>query len=206
MSPQTIEKLTEKNRVVIAEDQRFTLSGISWNQYEILRATLDENPGLRMAYLEGTLELFMPGAKHEKIKTTIGRLIETYSLEANIRLYGCGSTTYRKRAKERGLEPDESYCKDVEKEVPDLAIEVIITSGSIDLLDIYQGLEVAEVWFWENERLLLYRLQGEHYVQIEQSIVLPKLDLELLVRCANRLDQYDAVLEFRNELRSRQSI
>lgn len=49
-----------------------------------------------MTYLERTLELFMPSAKHENIKKTIARLIETYSLETNTRLYGYGSTTYRK--------------------------------------------------------------------------------------------------------------
>ena len=201
MSPETLEKLTEETTAIAAEDRRFALDGITWNQYEILRATLDERAGLRMAYLEGTLEFFMPGAKHERIKTTIGRLIETYSLEANIRLYGCGSTTYRKRAKERGLEPDESYCKDVNKEFPDWAIEVIITSGSIDLLDIYRGLEVPEVWFWEDDWLLLYRLQGEKYVPLERSIVLPELDIDLLVRCANMSDRSDAVLEFRKGLR-----
>jgi len=197
MNPHLLEKTTS----LIAEDQRLTLYGVSWQQYEILRATLDDFAGLRMNYLKGTLEIFMPGAKHEQTKSVIGRLIETYSLETNTRLYACGSTTYRKQAEERGLEPDESYCIGNLKEFPDLAIEVIVTSGSIDLLEVYRGLGVSEVWFWKNGQLSMYRLQAGQYEQIERSILLPNLDINLLVRCANMPDQYDAVIEFRNAIR-----
>jgi Uma2 family endonuclease len=193
--------LLEKTASLVAEDQRLTLYGVSWEQYEILRDTLDDFAGLKMTYLEGTLELFMPGAKHEKSKKTIARLVELYSIETNTRLYGCGSTTYRKKAKERGLEPDESYCLGEEKEFADLAIEVIVTSGSIDLLEVYRGLGVSEVWLWKNGQLSLYRLQAGEYEQIERSILLPNLDINLLVRCANMPDQYDAVIEFRNAIR-----
>jgi Uma2 family endonuclease len=196
MNPNLLEKTS-----LVADLQRLTLYGVSWQQYEILRATLDDFAGLRMNYLKGTLEIFRPGAKHEQTKSVIGRLIETYSLETNTRLYACGSTTYKKQAEERGLEPDESYCIGEEKEFPDLAIEVIVTSGSIDLLDIYIGLGVPEVWFWKNGQLSLYRLQAGQYEQIERSILLPNLDINLLVRCANMPDQHDAVIEFRNAIR-----
>ncbi|GET41431.1 Uma2 family endonuclease [Microseira wollei] len=193
--------LLEKTASLVADLQRLTLYRVYWQQYEILRATLDDFAGVRMNYLKGTLEIFKPGSKHERIKSLIGRLIETYSLETNTRIYACGSTTYRKQAEERGLEPDESYCIGNLKEFPDLAIEVIVTSGSIDLLEVYRGLGVSEVWFWKNGQLSLYRLQAGQYEQIERSILLPNLDINLLVRCANMPDQYDAVIEFRNAIR-----
>lgn len=196
MNPNLLEK--PASQVV---EQRLTLSGVTWEQYETVRSTLDDFPGLRMTYLEGTLEIFMPSPKHERIKTTIARLIELYSIETNTRVYGCGSTTYRKKAKERGLEPDESYCVGEIKEFPDFAIEVIITSGSIDKLDVYQGLGIPEVWFWENDEISLYQLREEKYELINRSTFLPDLDIDLLVRCANIADQYDAVVEFRNAIR-----
>lgn len=195
MNPNLLEKLD--TQVV---EQRLTLSGVTWEQYETLRSTLDDFPGLRMTYLEGTLEIFMPSPKHERIKTTIARLIELYSIDTNTRVYGCGSTTYRKKAKERGLEPDESYCVGEVKEFPDFAIEVIITSGSIDKLDVYQGLGIPEVWFWEDSKVSLYQLREEKYELINRSTFLPDLDIKLLVRCANIADQYDAVVEFRNAI------
>ncbi len=142
----------------------------------------------------------MPSPEHEIMKTMLGRLIELYSIETNTRLYGCGSTTYRKKAKERGLEPDESYCVETLKEFPDFAIEVIVTSGSINKLDVYQGLDVPEVLFWQDGRLFLYHLR-EKYELIERSEFIPDLDIDLLVRCASIPDQYDAVLEFRKALR-----
>ncbi|MCL1466796.1 Uma2 family endonuclease [Argonema galeatum] len=198
MNPQILEK-TEN--FVVEEDRRLTLYGVTWEQYETIRDTLDDYAGLKMIYIEGTLEFFMPGAKHERIKSVIGRLVETYSLETNIRLYASGSTTYRKKAEEKGLEPDESYSIGEFKEFPDFAIEVIVTSGSIALLEVYKGLEIPEVWIWRNGKLSLYYLRGENYELIERSNFLPELDIELLVRCANIPDQYDAVVEFRNAIR-----
>ncbi len=181
-------------------DQRLLLSGVTWEQYETLRATLDNIAGLRMTYLEGQLELFMPSAAHENIKTTIARILELYAIVQNIRLYGFGSTTYRKQAAERGLEPDECYYLEVQKEFPDIAIEVNITSGSLNKLAVYQGLGVPEVWIWQNGQLLIYRLRDQRYEQIPASEFLPALDLELVNRCVALPDQHDAVMAFRDAL------
>ncbi len=196
MNPDLLDKPASQG----VEEQRLTLDKVTWEQYETLRDTLENYPGLRITYLEGALELFMPSPEHENIKKTIARLIELYSVETNTRLYGYGSTTYRKKAEARGLEPDECYCVGEVKEFPDFAIEVIVTSGNIDKLDVYQGLGISEVWFWENDQLSLYHLRGEKYESIIKSEFLPSLDINLLVHCANIPDQYDAVLEFRKAI------
>ena len=119
------------------EEQRLILYGVNWQQYETLQATLNDFPGLRMFYLEGTLEIMSPSPEQEVDKTTIARLIEIYALERDIDLTGYGSTTFRKPAQERGLEPDECYCFGQLKEFPDIALEVIVSSGGIDKLSIY---------------------------------------------------------------------
>jgi Uma2 family endonuclease len=69
------------------------------------------------------------------------------------------------------------------KENPDLAIEVNITSGSIDKLEKYKRFNITEVWFWENDKLFLYHLKNGNYEQINQSQLLPDLDIDLLVTC-----------------------
>lgn len=102
-------------------DERIVLHGITWAQYEALRAALDDKPGLRMTYLEGALEIMSPSRRHQHIKTFIARLLEAYADERRIVLLGFGSETFKKQAMERGLEPDECYCVGDEKEVPDLA-------------------------------------------------------------------------------------
>src|SRR5580704_12864602 len=132
-------------------EQRFLMHGVPWKTYVLLREALDV-PGLRMTYFKGALELMSPSPEHERIKKMIARLVEMYAVEADTPLYAYGSTTFRRELKERGLEPDECYCVGADLErYPDIAIEVVVTSGGIEKLPIYEGLEVAEVWFWADE-------------------------------------------------------
>ncbi|XXX77635.1 Uma2 family endonuclease [Sorangium sp. So ce134] len=119
-------------------EQRFVLYGVPWQTYVRLRDELD-TPGLRMTFCEGTLELIRPSIDHESAKKTIARLIEIFALERDVPLYGYGSTTFRREAKARGLDPDECYCVgEALKEFPDIAIEVMLTSRGIDKLSVLQ--------------------------------------------------------------------
>ena len=85
-------------------EQRVVLPSVTWQQYESLLATLGDYPGLRLIYLEGMLEIFMPSPEHEMLKKVIARLLERYSEEVDIPLHGYGSTTFRREVKARGLE------------------------------------------------------------------------------------------------------
>jgi Uma2 family endonuclease len=183
------------------EEQRIIINNVTWQQYETLRATLDDIPGLRMTYLEGTLELMNPSKKHELDKKTIARLVEIYVLEMDIDLTGYGSTTFRKQIKARGLEPDECYCFGQIKEVPDIAIEVILSSGGIDKLSVYQGLAIPEVWFWQNNQFAVYHLRQEGYELINRSEFLPELDLTVLAQYVQLPHQTQAVKAYRDSLR-----
>ena len=55
----------------------------------------------------------------------------------------------------REVEPDECYVFGPPRKArrPDLTIEVIWTSGSIDKLEIYRKLTVGEVWIWRDGKL-----------------------------------------------------
>lgn len=182
-------------------EQRLILNSVTWEQYETLRATLDDFPGLRMTYLEGTLEIMTPSPEHEFDKKTIARLIEIYALEMDIDLSGYGSTTSRKQAKERGLEPDECYCFGQLKEFPDIALEVVISSSGIEKLDVYQGLQVPEVWFWKNNKFSLYCLREQGYELISQSEFMPELDFSVLAQYVRYPSQTQAVKAYRDTLR-----
>ena len=128
-------------------EEHYTITAVSWQQYEALLERLGDNPGYRVTYLEGVLELVAPSRKHDRNKTLIGMLLEAYFQETRTRFYGLGSTTFRNPAGASGTEPDECYCLGTEKEFPDLAIEVVVTSGNVDKLAVYQRLGVREVWF-----------------------------------------------------------
>jgi Uma2 family endonuclease len=132
----------------VSVDQRVLLHGVQWRDYEALLAMRGESSGVRIAYLEGVLELTSPSRDHERIKTKLARLVETYSDELGLGLEGYGSWTLKKEKEERGLEPDECYSIGHAGEGPDLAIEVVWTAGGLDRLEIYRGLGVREVWVW----------------------------------------------------------
>jgi Uma2 family endonuclease len=138
--------------------------------------------------------------KHERIKTTLGYLLEAYMREKGIRFYGCGGFTLMKEGESSG-EPDESYCIGSDKEIPDLVLEVIITSGSINKLDVYKPKGVSEVWFWQANQLRVFHLKGEDYQEITHSEFFPELDLEQLLRYTRYQDQYDAVQAFQAAIR-----
>lgn len=196
MNPSLLEQSGSKS---LAE-QRLVLYGLSWQQYETLRQTLEEVPGTRLTYLDGTLEIMTPSPEHEDSKTTIGDLLSLYLTQKRIRFYHRGSPTLKNQDTARGKEPDDSFNLETKKDVPDIAIEVIVSSGSLDILSVYQGLGVPEVWLWKNNQLSIYHLRSQGYEQISKSELLPELDLALLVKYLNYPDQYDAIIEFRNAI------
>lgn len=184
-------------------EQRFVIHGVSFKDYVVLREALDI-PGLRMTYCEGVLELMSPSTEHENEKKTIARLIELHALERDIALYGYGNATFRKEAKERGCEPDECWMVGGKlRDFPDIALEVVLTSGGIDKLRVYEGLGVREVWFFEDGAFHLHALTESGYQPIERSRLVPELDFEVLARFVALDDQHEAAKAYRNWLRGK---
>ena len=197
---QLLEKIGKK----LEEEQRIILPGMRWRQYEAVSEILYDVPGIRTDYLEGNVEVLNIFKKKEKIKSNISRLLDTYLDEAGIDFYRTGSFRMGGEDKNASAEPDESYSLDEEKAVPDLVIEVIITSGKLKRREIFRRLGVAEAWYWKDEQLLIYNLRSPNGEPITQSVLFPNLDLNLFTRCVNMLDQKVAVKEFRNIIRATQ--
>jgi len=167
-------------------ERRFVLFGVPWWTYVALRDAMDEHGGVKMTYLKGALELMSPSMLHEDAKKIIARLIEVWAMERDVDLRGFGGATFRREAKQRGLEPDECYKlgKLDDDGVPDIAIEVIVTSALVDKMAVYAGLGVPEVWVWRptSGRVIVHRLVGDAYEQSARSEVLPDLDIDGLSR------------------------
>jgi Uma2 family endonuclease len=158
-----------------------------------------------MAYLDGVLELMSPSHDHEYLKTLIARLVEAYAETLGLSLNGFGSETLRKKRRSAGGEPDECYVLGGEpKPFPDVAIEVVWSSGGVDKLEIYRRLGVREVWFFVDGRFQLFALSGRAYHPIDRSRFLPDLDLDHLadvVRRAHPYRQTETVRAYRRSLR-----
>jgi Uma2 family endonuclease len=184
-------------------DQRVFLRGVDWSQYEAILAMRGESAAVRVSYLEGVLELMSPSEEHERLKKMLARLVEAYAEELGLDLEGIGSWTLKRREHERGAEPDECYSLGPVREVPDLAIEVIWTSGGLDKLEIYRRLGVREVWLWRRGEIEVFALHGDRYERASRSGLLPQLDLMLVRSLLDAPSQSAAVRELRARLRQR---
>ncbi len=186
------------------EDHIVVLRGATWADYQRLLEIKGEDPVPRVAYLEGALEIMTPSKPHESLKSWIARLVEVWCLENDIEFSSYGSWTLEEKTEDRGIEPDECYVfgnpGDVSR--PDLAIEVVWTSGGLDKLDIYRKLGVREVWFWRRGSLTAHSLRGEAYEEIEGSKALPGIDLAELVRYLDRPTTSRAIRDYRAALRA----
>ncbi|MBD2490698.1 Uma2 family endonuclease [Aulosira sp. FACHB-615] len=186
-----------------AEEKLITLKDVSWEQFKGIEAQLLDNHNVRLSYLSGMLEIMSPiGEEHEYVKRTLGYLLEAYMRELGIRFYGRGGYTLEEPGYASGT-PDESYSIGTKKEVPDIVIEVIITSGTINRKELYKPKKVPEVWFWKSNSIKIFRLseQGE-YEEVERSGFFPNLDPSILLKYITIPDQYDAVQQFIQDIRN----
>jgi Uma2 family endonuclease len=184
------------------EDQRILLNEISWADLELVLQIRGDQAGVRITYLNGVLELMSPSVDHEGLKTTIGRLLEAYADERGVPLNGFGSWTLKKAVRARAVEPDECYALGTGRPTqPDLAIEVIWTSGGIEKLEVYRGLGISEVWLWRDGAIEAYRLVDEQYERRERSDLLPELNLTELARHIDPENQTESVRRYREALR-----
>jgi Uma2 family endonuclease len=169
--------------------QHFVLHFIPWDGYEAIIEALD-GQHVRTAYDRGSLEFMSPQPIHEIYKTLLDRFFFVIGFEADVPMKAFGSTTFRRRARQRGLEPDLCYYlasigrirdwRMVGREgpVPDLAIEIDNTHASLDRLSIYAGLGVPEVWRFDGETLESHQLRRGRYRRVPRSAALPFVPLE----------------------------
>lgn len=171
--------------LLIAE-QRTVLHNISWQTFEALLQDTGENRGSRFAYDCGTLEIMTPLFEHENPKSNLGNFIIALAEELDIEIKSAGSTTLKKRIINQGIEPDNCYYIQNELAVrgkqelnletdppPDLAIEIDITSTSVNKFGIYSALGVTELWRYNGRVLKFYQLVEGQYVDCEFSIAFP---------------------------------
>ncbi len=187
-------------------EQRFLLPGTyDWEAFQALDRLLSENSRVRITYLDGSIELMTVGEPHELIKKSLAMLLEAYFVAIGLEFMPVGNATRQGEEEKTSFEPDESYYlgdaeQNAQKDHPDLAIEVIFTSGNIQKLEKYRRFNIPEVWIWENNQLTVYHLESDQdsnrYVAQARSILLPDLDLDRLVRCAQMSSRLEAVRTF----------
>lgn len=185
----------EKPRRLLPDSGRVVMENVSWDYYQRTIKEF-ENSNVRVNYFRGKMELYMPGVKHERIKTAIARLLETYSTLANVRIEGLGSVTCFREDVHAGLEPDECFYitsplpplsphqLDLSEATrPDLAVEVDVFSSSVPRHSIYAEFGVPEIWMFDGRRIRPNIRQADGTYQVaERSEQLPSLDIDAFSR------------------------
>jgi Uma2 family endonuclease len=197
-------------------EQRFILQSVPWRTYERLLRAFADRPGVRLTYDRGTLELMTLSHEHESQSYLLARLVDALTEELNLPVKGGRSTTFRRRKKRRGLEPDNCWWIASEPLVrgkteidlrrdppPDLALEVDVTHSSLNRMAIYAALRVPEVWRLEAQSLVCYLLgSGGRYTVSNVSQAFPGLvvaDLAQFLRLQSggQIDDNTIVRQFR---------
>ncbi|MEQ8752004.1 MAG: Uma2 family endonuclease [Coleofasciculus sp. G1-WW12-02] len=176
-------------------EQRTVLHNISWQTFETLLAETGENRGYRFAYDCGTLEIMTPRFEHENPKANLGNFIVVLAEELDIEIKSAGSTTLKREIVKRGIEPDNCYYIQNEPDIrgrqdinletdppPDLAIEIDITSSSVNKFEIYSALGVPELWRYNGQVLRFYQRVEGQYIEYESSLAFPLVSVSEMSR------------------------
>ncbi|MEO0409183.1 MAG: Uma2 family endonuclease [Cyanobacteria bacterium P01_A01_bin.135] len=166
---------------------------VTWQEFDAILRTRGDRPASRLAYADGTLEIMTPLPEHEYFKETLGDAIKDIAETLNLDYESYGSTTWRLRAKQAGLEADNCFYFQNEARVrgrlaltlpqdppPDLALEIDLTSKSLDRFPIYARLGVPEIWCYDAGRLTIFCLRNGDYTAADRSLVFPTLPVQAL--------------------------
>ncbi|PSB10728.1 Uma2 family endonuclease [Pleurocapsa sp. CCALA 161] len=157
-------------------DQLLTITAANWLDYQHFDSA--EYPGYRVSYFKGEITIVSPGRNHERIAA----YCEKYGLPdfpfGQTRLNAWGQA---------GREPDLAYAFDRDKDLPDLVVEVIISSGDLETLkSSYKNIGIGELWIWKDNAMTFYALADDNYAVVATSEILTRIKSELLVQYVNR--------------------
>jgi Uma2 family endonuclease len=172
------------------------LPSIKWETYRAIACDLETLPRMRLTYDNGLLEIRMPSDLHENYKKLLGRIVEALTEALEIEIRSLGSMTCDRQDLARGIEPDQCYYIQNEALIwgrekidlkidppPDLAIEIDITSSSINRFAIYAKLGIPEIWRYDGQVITIYHLDhlvSDRYILGHCSIAFPLLSTSAL--------------------------
>ena len=210
-----INRFTAAEILAGRDGRRILLTDISWNDYENFLEDFESRPGWRLAFDKGRLEIMLPTPEHEEYSFSFHNFVLAYCEEFDLELEGRKSATFRSESLEKGVEPDECYYIQSAKKiagkklsnkkfpVPDFAVEIDITTESLDKFPIYAALGVVEIWIYNGKILSFYELENEKYHQIKHSRALPEIsakDLAKFLEISRKKGQTAALKSFRQWL------
>lgn len=163
----------------------------SWQDYQALVKQLGDRQIPRIKYRPGEILLMSPLPVHGKQANIIADVAKVL-LDYLGRDYEAFTPITMDLPEERGIEPD--YCFYIDNCVtiigkdqiawgveppPDLVIEIDVTSYTD--LDDYFPYQVPEVWLFKKNKLRIYDLQNDRYVESSVSRYFPNFNVSEIV-------------------------
>ncbi len=198
---------------------RILLNGVSWDEYGRYLRAFAERRRVRLTYDRGVLEIISPLSEHEFQIELLALLVQVLTTELGLPRRAGGSMTLRRRRRQRGLEPDRCWWIASAPRLrpgvrinlrvnppPDLALEVDVTSSSLNRLRIYAALGVPEVWRLTDQGLAFYILEAGAYQIRTHSLAFPQIssaDLVPFLAQAGQAEDGAIEQQFRAWLRQR---
>lgn len=199
------------------------LHDVDWQTYTRLFHAFAERPSVRLTYDRGRLEIMSPLLHHDNSSDLLGRLVVTLTEELGLPILSGGSTTIRRRKKQRGLEPDQCFWIANEAKMrgkkrldlrvdppPDLAVEVDASRSSLDRMSIYAALGVPEVWRLEKTGLTFHVLGEDRcYEDVALSPTFPFVrpsDLSEFLALREQMDENCVIRQFRDWIRHKMGL
>jgi Uma2 family endonuclease len=165
-------------------DQVLTITETTWLDYQHFDSA--EYPGYRVSYFNGEITIVSPGRNHERIAAVINRLIVAYCDKYELQDFPFGQTRLNVWG-QAGREPHLAYAFNNDKDLPDLVVEVIFSSGDLETLkSSYKNIGIRELWIWKENKMTFYSLDRENYTVVQASEILTTIESELFVKYVNR--------------------
>lgn len=190
----------------------------TWEEYlQVLEFTAAW-PGVRVTYDRGRLEIMSPSPEHEEYKELVLQLARVVADERGVLLETRGATTWKRRAKDQGTEPDTCfYVANAHRIIgkrrldldidppPDVVVEIDVTNESLSKFPIYAALGVPEIWRYDGAAVQFFGLADGRYQERRVSGsfegLTPEAITEVLEACKS-VGQTAALAAFRRRLRA----
>jgi Uma2 family endonuclease len=218
MNIQTETTLEELRRDIctIEPGQVVLRHKVHQDTFQQILSDLEGRSGIRLLYLEGTLELMSPKSRHALVMGTLDEAVSTIRRVMKIKVLRLPENQLKKPAG-AGAIPDccfymQSYERvrgkeDIDLTIdppPDLVIEVDIAHSSVASDPIHASMRVPEIWRYTGAEIQIRKLEGGSYTASEASVAfpwLPRTRLTTIVEESKTIGQTEADERFEKWVR-----
>ncbi|MGO9469841.1 MAG: Uma2 family endonuclease [Isosphaeraceae bacterium] len=196
-------------------DQGVEIRDMDWKGYSTLLRLRRDRSAPRIVYLDGSAWIMSPSLSHERLGERMGQFVVEVVVGIKVPCRIVGSTTFRRKPKRGGIEPDKAFYLANEKRVrgktklnlrtdtpPDLAIEAVYSHDADAAIEVYRRLKVPEVWVCDESELVIPILQPSgRYAPSASSAAFPFLAAAEIHDWVSR-PETDSDMEWVTELRT----